>query len=85
MKRAKRVERSEKHMLSFKMTTYHPYKVNLSERAKKASLEEHSKQTALLTLRLSAKQTSGNDELMLTTNQKKTNRQKLRLWEKELR
>ena len=35
MKRAKRVERSEKHMLSFKMTTYFPYKVNLSEGQKK--------------------------------------------------
>ena len=70
MKRAKRVERSEKHMLSFKMTTYFPYKVNLSEGQKK-KLGKAFKANSALTLRLSGNQTSGNDELMLTANQKK--------------
>ena len=70
MKRAKRVERSEKHMLSFKMTTYFPYKVNLSEGQKK-KLGKAFKANSALTLRLSGTQTSGNDELMLTANQKK--------------
>ena len=63
-------ERSEKHMLSFKMTTYHPYKVNLSEEQKK-KLGRAFKANCALTLRLSGNQTSGNDELMLTANQKK--------------
>ena len=57
-------------MLSFKMTTYHPYKVNLSK-GQKSKLGRAFKANSALTLRLSAKQTSGNDELMLTTNQKK--------------
>ena len=70
MKRAKRVERSEKHMLSFKMTTYFPYKVNLSEGQNK-KLGKAFKANSALTLRLSGTQTSGNDELMLTANQKK--------------
>ena len=70
MKRAKRVERSEKHMLSFKMTTYFPYKVNLSEGQKK-KLGKAFKANSAITLRLSGTQTSGNDELMLTANQKK--------------
>ena len=55
-------------MLSFKMTTYHPYKVNLSK-GQKSKLGRAFKANSALTLRLSAKQTSGNDELMLTTNQ----------------
>ena len=57
-------------MLSFKMTTYHPYKVNLSK-GQKSKLGRAFKANSALTLRLSAKQTSGNDELMLTANQKK--------------
>ena len=57
-------------MLSFKMTTYHPYKVNLSK-GQKDKLGRAFKANSALTLRLSAKQTSGNDELMLTANQKK--------------
>ena len=57
-------------MLSFKMTTYHPYKVNLSK-GQKSKLGRAFKANCAITLRLSAKQTSGNDELMLTTNQKK--------------
>ena len=52
------------------MTTYHPYKVNLSK-GQKSKLGRAFKANSALTLRLSAKQTSGNDELMLTTNQKK--------------
>ena len=59
-----------KHMLSFKMTTYHPYKVNLSK-GQKDKLGRAFKANSAITLRLSAKQTSGNDELMLTANQKK--------------
>ena len=55
-------------MLSFKMTTYHPYKVNLSK-GQKSKLGGAFKANSALTLRLSAKQTSGNDELMLTANQ----------------
>ena len=55
-------------MLSFKMTTYHPYKVNLSK-GQKSKLGRAFKANSALTLRLSAKQTSGNDELMLTANQ----------------
>ena len=55
-------------MLSFKMTTYHPYKVNLSK-GQKSKLGRAFKAISALTLRLSAKQTSGNDELMLTANQ----------------
>ena len=52
------------------MTTYHPYKVNLSK-GQKDKLGRAFKANSALTLRLSAKQTSGNDELMLTANQKK--------------
>ena len=55
-------------MLSLKMTTYHPYKVNLSK-GQKSKLGRAFKANSALTLRLSAKQTSGNDELMLTANQ----------------
>ena len=55
-------------MLSLKMTTYHPYKVNLSK-GQKSKLGKAFKANSALTLRLSAKQTSGNDELMLTANQ----------------
>ena len=57
-------------MLSFKMTTYFPYKVNLSEGQKK-KLGKAFKANCAITLRLSGNQTSGNDELMLTANQKK--------------
>ena len=57
-------------MLSFKMTTYHPYKVNLLK-GQKDKLGRAFKANSAITLRLSAKQTSGNDELMLTANQKK--------------
>ena len=57
-------------MLSFKMTTYHPYKVNLSK-GQKDKLGRAFKANSAITLRLSAKQTSGNNELMLTANQKK--------------
>ena len=60
----------KKHMLSFKMTTYFPYKVNLSEGQKK-KLGKAFKANCAITLRLSGNQTSGNDELMLTANQKK--------------
>ena len=52
------------------MTTYHPYKVNLSK-GQKSKLGRAFKANSAITLRLSAKQTSGNDELMLTANQKK--------------
>ena len=55
-------------MLSFKMTTYHPYKVNLSK-GQKSKLGKAFKANSALTLRLSAKQTSRNDELVLTANQ----------------
>ena len=55
-------------MLSLKMTTYHPYKVNLSK-GQKDKLGRAFKANSALTQRLSAKQTSGNDELMLTANQ----------------
>ena len=55
-------------MLSFKMTTYHPYKVNLSK-GQKSKLGRAFKANSALSLRLSANQTSGNDELMLTANQ----------------
>ena len=55
-------------MLSFKMTTYHPYKVNLSK-GQKSKLGRAFKANSAITLRLSANQTSGNDELMLTANQ----------------
>ena len=62
-------------MLSFKMTTYFPYKVNLSKGQKK-KLGEAFKANCAITLRLSGVQASGSDELMLTANQKKkTNRQ----------
>ena len=57
-------------MLSFKMTTYFPYKVNLSEGQKK-KLGKAFIANSAITLRLSGNQTSGNDELMLTANQKK--------------
>ena len=56
------------------MTTYFPYKVNLSEGQKK-KLGKAFKANCAITLRLSGNQTSGSDELMLTANQKKTNRQ----------
>ena len=55
-------------MLSFKMTTYHPYKIDLSRQQKKKLLKA-IKSNCAITLRLDVDQTTGNDELMLTTNQ----------------
>ena len=52
-------------MLSLKMTTYHPYKVNLS----KKKLVKAVRSNCAITLRLNETQTTGNIELMLTTNQ----------------
>ena len=59
---------AKKHMLSFKMTTYHPYKINLSKGQKK-KLVKAVRSNCAITLRLNETQTTGNDELMLTTNQ----------------
>ena len=59
-------------MLSFKMTTYHPYKVNLSE-GQKDKLEKAIRSRNPISLRLKNSQLSGNDQakttLMLTANQ----------------
>ena len=59
-------------MLSFKMTTYHPYKVNLSE-GQKDKLEKAIRGKNPISLRLKNSQLSGNDQakttLMLTANQ----------------
>ena len=59
-------------MLSFKMTTYHPYKVNLSE-GQKDKLEKAIRGRNPISLRLKNSQLSGNDQakttLMLTVNQ----------------
>ena len=55
-------------MLSFKMTTYHPYKIDLS-RGQKKKLAKAIKSNCAITLRLDVDQTTGIDELMLTTNQ----------------
>ena len=59
-------------MLSFKMTTYHPYKVNLSE-GQKDKLEKAIRGRNPISLRLKNCQLSGNDQakttLMLTANQ----------------
>ena len=55
-------------MLSFKMTTYHPYKVNLSE-GQKDKLRKAFQSKNPVTLRLKKTQLSGNDELMLSSNQ----------------
>ena len=52
-------------MLSFKMTTYHPYKVNLSE-GQKDKLEKAIRGRNPISLRLKNSQLSGNDQLMLT-------------------
>ena len=59
---------AKKHMLSFKMTTYHPYKIDLS-RGQKKKLAKAIKSNCAITLRLDQDQTTGIDELMLTTNQ----------------
>ena len=63
-------------MLSFKMTTYHPYKVNLSE-GQKDKLEKAIRSRNPISLRLKNSQLSGNDQakttLMLTANQIKKN------------
>ena len=50
------------------MTTYHPYKIDLSRRQKKKLLKAIRSNCAI-TLRLDQDQTTGIDELMLTTNQ----------------
>ena len=50
------------------MTTYHPYKVNLSE-GQKEKLAIAYKRRCPITIRLSKNQTSGSDELMLTATQ----------------
>ena len=55
-------------MLSFKMTTYHPYKVNLSE-GQKDKLEKAIRGRNPISLKLKNSQLSGNDQLMLTANQ----------------
>ena len=59
---------AKKHMLSFKMTTYHPYKIDLS-RGQKKKLLKAIRSNCAITLRLDQDQTTGIDELMLTTNQ----------------
>ena len=59
---------AKKHMLSFKMTTYHPYKIDLS-RGQKKKLLKAIRSNCAITLRLDHDQTTGIDELMLTTNQ----------------
>ena len=59
---------AKKHMLSFKMTTYHPYKIDLSKEQKK-KLVKAVRSNCAITLRLNETQTTGNIELMLTTNQ----------------
>ena len=50
------------------MTTYHPYKVNLSE-GQKDKLEKAIRGRNPISLRLKNSQLSGNDQLMLTANQ----------------
>ena len=67
--KAKRVTcEAKKHILSFKMTTYHPYKVNLTK-GQKDKLERAFRNKNPVTLRLKKTQLSGNDQLMLTANQ----------------
>ena len=50
------------------MTTYHPYKVNLSK-GQKDKLRKAFQSKNPVTLRLKKTQLSGNDELMLSSNQ----------------
>ena len=50
------------------MTTYHPFKVNLSK-GQKEKLARAYKTSSPLTLRLKNNQLTGNDELMLTSQQ----------------
>ena len=50
------------------MTTYHPYKVNLTK-GQKDKLERAFRNKNPVTLRLNKTQLSGNDQLMLTANQ----------------
>ena len=50
------------------MTTYHPYKVNLTK-GQKDKLERDFRNKNPVTLRLKKTQLSGNDQLMLTANQ----------------
>ena len=50
------------------MTTYHPYKVNLSK-GQKDKLRKAFQSKNPVTLRLKKTQLSGNDQLMLTANQ----------------
>ena len=51
-----------------KMTTYHPYKVNLTK-GQKDKLRRSFQSKNPVTLRLKKTQLSGNDQLMLTANQ----------------
>ena len=53
------------------MTSYQKYKVNLTE-GQKGKLWKYFQKRAPMTLRLSHNQLNGNDELLLTRNQKKT-------------
>ena len=58
----------EKMICCHKMTTYHPYKVNLSK-GQKDKLRKAFQSKNPVTLRLKKTQLSGNDELMLSSNQ----------------
>ena len=51
------------------MTTYHPFKVNLSK-GQIEKLAKAYKTSSPLTLRLKNNQVTGNDELMLTAKEK---------------
>ena len=59
------------------MTTYHEYKVNLSE-GQKAKLAKAMKDSSPITLRLSKDELVGNDELMLTKTQISTLKKAIR-------
>ena len=58
----------EKMICCHKMTTYHPYKVNLTK-GQKDKLRKAFQGKNPVTLRLKKTQLSGNDQLMLTANQ----------------
>ena len=73
MKRAKRASgaswgEAKKMICCHKMTTYHPYKVNLTK-GQKDKLRRSFQSKNPVTLRLKKTQLSGNDQLMLTANQ----------------
>ena len=55
-------------MYQIKMTTYHPYKINLT-RGQKEKVARAYKTSSPLTFRLKNSQLSGNDEIMLTAQQ----------------